>query len=91
MTPSISLLIHIAGLIAVSQLIFSGNYGHVNGSLNGNVTGALEKVLDTVSSWGLPFSSSSDGVSVGWLLNMLLYSAATLYILYIGRSDLCNT
>ncbi|XP_064395396.1 cholesterol 7-desaturase nvd-like [Halichondria panicea] len=84
MTPSISLLIHIAGLIAVSQFIFSGNYEQqINDSLNGNVTGTLERVLDTVSS-ALPFSS--DVVSVGWLLRMLLYSAATVYILYIGRN-----
>ncbi len=84
MTLSVSLLIHIVGLIAVSQLIFSGvNYEHVNGSLNGNVTQVLEGVLDAVFS-ALPFSS--DVVSAGWLLKMLLYSAATLYILYIGRS-----
>ncbi len=84
MTLSVSLLIHIAGLIALSQLIFSGvNHEHVNGSLNGIVTQVLEGVLDAVFS-ALPFSS--DVVSAGWLLKMLLYSAATLYILYIGRS-----
>ncbi len=87
MTPSMSLLIHIAGLIAVSQLIFSGGHEqNVHDSLNGNMTGifhgALERVVDVMSS-AVPFSS--DVVSVGWLLKVLLYSAATLYILYIGR------
>ena len=84
MTPSMSLLIHIAGLIAVSQLIFSGGHEqNVHNSLNGNMTGifhgALERVVGVMSS-AVQFSSD-----VGWLLKVLLYSAATLYILYIGR------
>ncbi len=90
MTPSVSLLIHISGLIAVSQIIFSGTYEqNVFDSLNGNMTGtgifnvALERALYAMSS-AVPFSS--DVVSVVWLLKVLLYSAATLYILYIGRS-----
>ncbi len=88
MAYSVSLLIHISGLIAVSQFIFSGKYEqYVYGGLSSNVSdvlhGALDSVLISVST-ALPLNSF--GVfNVGVVLKMTVYSAATLYIMYICR------
>ncbi len=88
MAPSVSLLIHISGLIAVSQFIFTEKYEqYVYGGLNSNVSdvlhGALDSILVSVSAT-IPLGFGS-GFSVGALLKTIVYSAATLYILYISR------
>ncbi len=80
-----ALVVHIAGVIAVSQLVLSGSkshqdfYQHLN---NHNATGILHEAFDRLTIF-LPVGR--DLVGLGTLLQALVYLTATLYAFYLAR------
>ena len=82
---SLSLFLHVAGVVAISQLLFSGNQHNFYTNLDKNATSVLhdtmDKFLDVLSSV-LPFTS------VGTTLMTLVYLAAAMYVVYLARLDI---
>ena len=82
---TLSFLIHIAGVIAVSQLILSSSYQReFFHQLDSNTTlllhGALDSLADVTA-----FLFPGRVVGVGTVLQSLVYLAVTLYALYLAR------
>lgn len=82
MKSTVGLLVHIAGVVALSQLILTGNkyrqdfYDKLN---NGTVLReTFNKFFDNLSV-AMPL------IGVGTLLQSLLYLIATLYVLHLAR------
>lgn len=84
---SVGALVHLAGLVAVSQLILSNNYHQdFYQNLNNNSTGIIHDTLDRFANALSAFLPVGGGlVGLGTLLLALVYLAATLYVLYLAR------
>ena len=80
---SLGVLVHIAGVIAISQLIFSNKHQEFYQNLSNSTTGifhsTFDRFADTLSIF-LP-----EVVGLGTLLQVLVYLAAALYALYWAR------
>ena len=86
-----SWLLHVAGLLAVSQLLFGGLYNReFFEGLSGNTTIALAETFEKISSalsWFLPrFLPTSELIpSTGTLLQTSACVIAALYALFLAR------
>lgn len=78
-TVSPSLFLHIAGVLAISQLFFGRSHYVFTSDLNKNATGIVHDAVDQLLEL-LPFSS------VVTTVMMLVYLVAVLYGIYLARS-----
>ena len=79
-----SLLVHLAGVVAVSQLFLSSDYRrNFYENLNSNATSALHEALDRFVNVAAVFLP--EFVRVGTALQAGLYLAAALYAFYLAR------
>ena len=79
-----SLLVHLAGVVAVSQLFVSSDYRrNFYENLNSNATSALHEALDRFVNVAAVFLP--EFVRVGTALQAGLYLAAALYAFYLAR------
>ena len=83
------LLVHLAGVVAVSQLILTLSTRYQQDfydNLNTNATGVFHEVLDRLADVLSTLLPVGDGmVGLGTLLQTLIYSAASLYVFYLAR------
>ena len=82
-----ALLVHLAGLVAISQLILSSGhswdfYQNLNSNATGILHGALDLFAESLSGF-LP--AGGDLVGLGTVLLAVAYFAAALYVLYLAR------
>ena len=86
---STGLLVHVAGVVVVSQLLFVGKYREqLFESLNKNATGVLHDAVDKFAdavSLIFPVRGQTVGLGVGTVLQWLVYGAAALYAVYLAR------
>lgn len=90
-----SLLVHVAGVAAVSQLILTLSSKHYQrefyDNLNSNATGVLHDAVDRLADVLSTFLPVGIGVvGLGTLLQAVVYSAAALYALYLARLVICT-
>lgn len=85
-SSSAALLVHIAGAIAISQLILSRDYrGDYYLDLNSNATSVLHQTFDRFAEALSFFSPAGSLISVGALLQAIVYLTAALYVFYLAR------
>lgn len=78
------MLVHLAGVVAVSQLFLSSDYRrNFYENLNANATSTLHEALDKFA--GVVAVFLPEFIRVGTVLQAVLYLAAALYALYLAR------
>ena len=78
------LLVHLAGVVAVSQLFLSSDYRrNFYENLNNNATSALHEALDRFANVVAVFLP--EFIRVGTVLQTVVYLAAALYAFYLAR------
>lgn len=83
---SLNALLHLGGVIAISQLILSSQVHHdFYQSLDHNATGYLHEALDKLAVVFQPISFGGGPVGVGTVLRALVYLCAALYALFLAR------
>ena len=80
-------LLHLAGVAAVSQLFLSSDYRkNFYENLNNNATSALHEALDRFAEAAVVFLPiGGQLVGLGTVLQTLVYLAAALYAFYLAR------
>ena len=81
-------LVHVAGVVAVSQLFVSSDYRrNFYQNLNNNATSAIHEALDRFADAVRVFLPRVGGefVGLGTVLQTLVYLAAALYAFYLAR------
>ena len=79
-----SLLVHLAGVVAVSQLFLSSDYRrNFYENLNTNATSALHEALDRFADAVAVFLP--EFIRAGTVLQAVLYLSAALYAFYLAR------
>lgn len=76
-------LVHVAGIVVVSQLIASRHHAAFYDNLNKNVTSVLYNTAETLAD---ALSLLPEGIGLGTLLQWLLYAAVALYVLYLVKT-----
>lgn len=86
LTPT--LIVHLAGVVAVSQLLMSSDYRRsLYQNLNKNATSAIHEALDRVADAVAVFLPvDGELIGLGTVLQTVVYGAAALYALYLTRS-----
>ena len=82
--------LHVAGVIAVSQLLYSGRYhqeffDRLNDNTTGVIHGAFDTFVDVLSVW-LPTAAGGGIIGAGTLLRAMIYVAAAVYMFHLTRS-----
>ena len=82
-----SLLVHVTGVLAISQLILNANYHVVRDfyrNLNDNSTGVLHRTFNGFAE-AFSFLVHAGGEDLVRLLQAVMYLAVALYVLYLMR------
>ena len=88
MSSSTIVLLHVAGAIAISQLILREYHLDFYHNLNSNTTGIFQQTFDSFGealSFILPAWDEESPIGLSTLLQAVVYLTAALYVFYLTR------